>query len=289
MTLDIYKSIGNTLKGLEDALRISIANADNFNTPGFKYTFASFTTVFSQAISTGTETINPQQIPGSMTLGSTSTSFEQGNISFGTNLDMAISGEGFFLLTNAPGDFNSSGENVYTRNGRFQVDFANNFLTDSFGRKVLGFELNSEGQRISDTPVPITTKGNVDIGFTEGGILVNNFQANKDGVAAGDADPPRQVPLFQVALGTVQNKQGLINIDGGALEATVAAGEAFEPDVSGNGVYGAVLSESLESSNIDVAQVALDMALLNRGFNAVQGVIDDVNKITNQLISKLAG
>ena len=50
-----------------------------------------------------------------------------------------------------------------------------------------------------------------------------------------------------------------------------------------------ILSESVESSNIRVAKVALDMALINRGFSAIQGVIDDVNKIINNTISKLTG
>ena len=78
-------------------------------------------------------------------------------------------------------------------------------------------------------------------------------------------------------------------MDGAAYHATIAAGNEIKPSTSGSSVYGDILGNKLESSNIDVAKVALDMALMNRGFSAIQGVIDDVNKVTNNLISKLAG
>lgn len=288
MTLDIYKQIGNSLRAQEDALRVSIANADNFNTPGFKFSFATFTTILSQTISAGTETVNPQQIGGSMTLGSTTTDFTQGSVGFGTSLDMAISGEGFFVISQSASEFTASSPQLLTRNGRFQTDFNNQFLVDSFGKKVFGFPLNPDGSQASTQMEAIDTGGNTDIGFTDGGILVNNFQANKDAIAAGDPNPPELEPLFQVALATVKNKQGLVLVDGGAYQTTVASGEQVTPDTPGTGIYGDVLGSSLESSNIDVAKVALDMALLNRGFSAIQGVIDDVNKITSNLISKLA-
>lgn len=285
--LDIYKSVGNSLSALESALRLSISNADNFNTPGYKYSFATFTTVFNNVISSGTEDVNPKSLGGSMTLGSTSTDFSQGNIGFGTNMDVAISGDGFFLLSQSAQEFGAGGQKVYTRNGRFQVDFSNTFVTDTFGRKVFGFQLDQNGNRVSSTLVPVQTHGQTDIGFIEGGILVGNFSARKDAIAAGDPNPPEFVPLYQLGLTSFQNKQGLVIVDGAAYKATIAAGEELPIGVSGEGPYGDVLPEALEASNIDVAKVALDMALLNRGFNAIQGVIDDINKILNGLISKL--
>ena len=78
-------------------------------------------------------------------------------------------------------------------------------------------------------------------------------------------------------------------IDGGALKGTVASGEASTPVQAGENGLGQILGGSLESSNIRVAQVALDMNLLNRGFSALQGALQDVNKIVNDLLSKLPG
>ena len=127
-----------------------------------------------------------------------------------------------------------------------------------------------------------------DIGFIEGGILVNNYQANKS-----DSDI-ETTPMYALAITTVKNKQGLVSTSGGAYKETIASGEPLSYKTSGSAIdqqtsgdYGNIINESLESSNIDVAKVALDMNLLNRGFSAIQGVIDDVNKVVSGLLSKL--
>jgi len=286
---DLYKNIQNSIGGLTSALRIAISNADNFNTPGFKYTYASFTTVFSKTMSPGTETQNPMTVGSSMTLGSTTTDFSQGNVGFGTALDVAVVGDGFFSLSQSAQEFDPTAPKVYTRAGRFQVDFSNTYLTDSFGRKVYGYKLNGAGQIESRELVAIQVSDQTDIGFIDGGVLVNNFQKNKDDIAAGSANPTARQPLYQLALTSFQNKQGLVVGEGAAYKSTSASGEPLDYAVSGELSYGNVLGERLESSNIDVAKVALDMALLNRGFSAIQGVIDDVNKVLSGLISKIPG
>lgn len=288
MALDLYKNIGNSLSGLTSALRIAISNADNFNTPGFKYTYASFTTVYNQVLAPGTKTTNPLELGGSMTLGSTTTDFSQGNIGFGTALDAAIIGDGFFMLSKNTDEFDAQAEKVYTRAGRFQTDHAKEFLTDSFGRKVFGFKLDESGNLESNALVPIQTDGNSDIGFLDNGVLVANYEKNKTEIAEGNTNPTATVPLYKLALTSFQNKQGLVLGQGAALGETTASGESLTPDVSG-GLYGTISGAKLESSNIDVAKVALDMALLNRGFSAIQGVIDDVNKIVQGVIQKLSG
>ncbi len=282
--LDLYKTIKNTLGGLNSALRIAISNADNFNSPGFKYTYASFTTVFSSVEQGATESRNPVQFAGSMTLGSTTTDFSQGSISFGTNMDAAIIGEGFFMLSRSK---SSTDELVYTRSGRFQVDFNNKFVTDSFGRKLMGFKVDSTGVPVSEELVPIETNGETDIGLTDEGVLVADFQKHKDDVTNKVAIPTEVRPLFKMALTTFNNKQGLILTEGSAWKETIASGAHHTPGEAKHGKYGTIRGASLESSNIDVSKIALDLALLNRGFSAVQGLIDDVNKILSGLISKL--
>ncbi|NBV84193.1 flagellar hook basal-body protein [bacterium] len=286
---DLYKNIQNSIGGLTTALRIGISNADNFNTPGFKYTYASFTTVFNTELSAGTETKNPMTVAGSMTLGSTTTDFSQGNIGFGTGLDASIVGEGFFMLSRSAQDFEGGSSKVYSRAGRFQVDFGNKYLTDSFGRKVFGYKLNSSGEIESGELVPMETNGETDIGFVDGGVLVSGFQAHKDAITSGSEDVPAQVPMYRLALTSFANKQGLVIGEGSAYMATAASGDPLTPDIAGGASYGEILGERLESSNIDVAKVALDMALLNRGFTAIQGVIDDLNRILSGLIQKIPG
>jgi flagellar hook protein FlgE len=282
--LDLYISNKNAIVGMESALRIAISNANNFNTPGYKYTFATFTTMYTEAVSSGTDVTNPIETGSGMTMGSTSTDFSQGNISIGTELDVAITGEGFFILSSSASEFDQNSTNVFSRAGAFQLDSSNTYIVDDFGRKVFGFPIDSNGNITSTVPVPLETKGMTDVEFQEGGTLVAN----------ASSDSP--TPLYKLALTTFQNKEGLIATSGGAYKNSIASGSKFSPGVAGQALatgsastYGDIINNSLESSNVDIAKVALDMNLLNRGFAAVQAVIDDVTKILTEIIKKLGG
>ncbi len=280
--LDLYIQNKNAIIGLESALRIAISNANNFNTPGYKYTFSSFTTIYTEAISSGSATTNPVETGSGMTLGSTSTDFSQGNISIGTDLDVAIAGEGFFITSSSSSEFDNSSTQLYTRSGSFQIDSSNTYLVDDFGRKVFGYPVDNNGNITSTSIEPIQTKSHTNVGFQDGGILI------------GDPTTDSPTPLYKLALTSFQNKEGLITTTGGAYKKSIASGEQFAEGTAGDPlsatsqtVYGDILSNSLESSNVDIAKVALDMNLLNRGFAAVQAVIDDVTKILSEIIKKL--
>ncbi len=282
--LDLYISNKNAIVGLESALRIAISNANNFNTPGYKYTFSTFTTMYSEAISSGTRTTNPIETGSGMTIGSTSTDFSQGSITIGTDLDIAISGEGFFQVSSSSSEFDKNATKLLTRSGSFLVDSSNTFIVDNFGRKVYGFPLNKNGTVTATTVEPIQTKSFNKVAFTDGGTLV------------GDPDSDSPIPLYKIGLTSVQNKEGLIASSGGAYKQSIASGKLFETKGAGETIsnnsastYGDILSKSLEGSNVDIAKVALDMNLLNRGFAAVQAVIDDVTKIINEIIKKIGG
>ena len=103
-------------------------------------------------------------------------------------------------------------------------------------------------------------------------------------------------PLYRLGLTTFQNKQGLALTTGGAYKATVASGESLAHGAAGTAIggsggstYGDLIAQKVEASNVDIAKVALDMNLLNRGFAAVQAVIDDVTKIIQNVMKIVGG
>ena len=286
--LDLYINVRNTLGAFESKLRVAIANADNFNVTGYKYISANFTSVYNDVMSSGTSNTNPIQFGGSVALGGTSIDFTTGTLGFGTSMDCAITGSGFFVLARSSSA--SSSEKVYTRAGAFALDFSGQFLVDNaFGRQVFGYELNEDGSRKSEDLVPIQTNGETDIGFIDGGILVKNFAAQTTDInnAVVESEVRSHVPMYQLAMTTFRNQQGLIQETGGAFRASNASGEPAEFGTSNEGTFGTVLAQQLEGSNVDVARLGLDMAQLNRSFSAVQGVLDDINKILSGLISKM--
>jgi flagellar hook protein FlgE len=100
-----------------DVTANNIANAD---TVGFKESRAEFADVYAA----GAVNLNTSQVGEGVRLSTTAQQFTQGNISTsGSNLDIAISGDGFFTLQQ-PG-----GAIVYTRNGQFSEDKNGNVVT----------------------------------------------------------------------------------------------------------------------------------------------------------------
>jgi flagellar hook protein FlgE len=165
------------------------------------------------------------------------------------------------------------------------------YLKDANGNFVYGYRLNpTTGKPINSELVPIETNGEVDIGFENGGILASNFQAAKSD------DAITSTPMYQLALTSVTNKQGLIKTgamfrpspSSGNLLAIGVSDAAISTDAL-SGTYGSVKGEMLEGSNFDIAKIALDMNQLQRSLTATQGALDNVGKVLTNLMSKILG
>jgi len=126
-----------SLSGLDAAatdLSVIGNNIANASTNGFKESRAEFADVFTTSFSgVGSST------PGSgVRVASVSQQFGQGNVEFtSSSLDLAINGEGFFILSDG-------GTSAYTRAGAFSTD-RDGFVTDSSGRQLQTFAANSNG------------------------------------------------------------------------------------------------------------------------------------------------
>jgi flagellar hook protein FlgE len=116
-------SFSIALSGLTAAssdLDVTANNVANADTTGFKGSRAEFADVFAA----GAVNLNTSAVGEGVRLSSTAQQFTQGNISTtSSNLDLAISGDGFFTLKDP-----TSGT-VYTRNGEFSEDKDGNVVT----------------------------------------------------------------------------------------------------------------------------------------------------------------
>jgi flagellar hook protein FlgE len=101
-------------------LDVTANNIANANTVGFKSSVAEFADVYAA----GAVNLNTSSIGEGVRLDSTAQQFTQGNITTtGSNLDLAISGDGFFTLADPTNGI------VYTRNGEFSEDKNGNVVT----------------------------------------------------------------------------------------------------------------------------------------------------------------
>ena len=122
-------------------------NISNVNTTGFKRGRVNFQDMISQQIAGAAKPteelggVNPKDVGLGMTIATIEQVFTQGNLqTTGVSTDVAIQGNGFFILKN--GD-----ESFYTRNGAFGIDKDGTLVNPSNGMRVQGWmanEINGE-------------------------------------------------------------------------------------------------------------------------------------------------
>jgi len=116
-------------------------NIANVNTVGFKSSRVTFQDVLSQTVST---TAGTAQVGRGTSLADITSTFSQGSFeSTNSTTDLAIGGDGFFVLR----DPNDANNQFYTRAGNFRFDKDGN-LVNPAGYIVTGWELDQNGQDI---------------------------------------------------------------------------------------------------------------------------------------------
>ena len=111
-------------------------NLANLNTPSFKSSSVNFAELLSQTVKSASGPqgslggTNPQQLGSGVGVASIPRNMSQGNISStGQDLDVAIDGEGFFVLSDGT-------QSLYTRMGSFGIDKNYNLVDPATGNKV---------------------------------------------------------------------------------------------------------------------------------------------------------
>jgi flagellar hook protein FlgE len=109
-------------------------NLANLNTPGFKANVVAFHDLVTQSLGAGGAGLGDTQIGFGVARPQTLRQFTQGAIKASTSpLDVAIQGDGFFVLRNA-----DSGATYYTRGGNLKVD-REGYLVTATGERVQGW------------------------------------------------------------------------------------------------------------------------------------------------------
>ncbi|MFS8653442.1 MAG: flagellar hook protein FlgE [Limnochordia bacterium] len=128
-------------------------NIANVNTVGYKSSRVTFKDLLSQTLRDASAPqnnrggTNPFQVGLGVNLGAIHTYHTQGNSqATGVATDLAIEGDGYFILSNGP-------ERFYTRAGMFDLDRDGNLVSLTTGLKVLGWVADQNG--VIDTNAPL--------------------------------------------------------------------------------------------------------------------------------------
>lgn len=154
----MMRSLWSGVSGLQAhqvAMDVEGNNISNVNTTGFKYSRADFGTMFSQTVKIATTPTdgrggqNPLQIGLGVSVSSTTRIHSQGSVqTTNSNTDVAINGDGFFMVSDDGGL-----TNYLTRDGAFKLDAYGNFVNNS-GFIVQGWNINWDDQTIDSSRSP---------------------------------------------------------------------------------------------------------------------------------------
>ncbi|EIK2241012.1 flagellar hook protein FlgE [Campylobacter coli] len=154
----MMRSLWSGVSGLQAhqvAMDVEGNNISNVNTTGFKYSRVDFGTMFSQTVKIATAPTdgrggsNPLQIGLGVSVSSTTRIHFQGSVqTTDKNTDVAINGDGFFMVSDDGGL-----TNYLTRSGDFKLDAYGNFVNNA-GFVVQGWNINWDDQTIDSSRSP---------------------------------------------------------------------------------------------------------------------------------------
>jgi len=157
--MGLASALSTALTGLtaaETTIDVVGNNVANSNTVGFKASSAIFATQFLQTQGLGSSPTttnggtNPRQVGLGVQVAEITPDFTQGTIEISANpSDLAIQGDGFFIVQG------TQGETLYSRNGIFKTN-SQNELVNINGNRLLGFGVDDNFQILETSLVPLT-------------------------------------------------------------------------------------------------------------------------------------
>jgi flagellar hook protein FlgE len=248
-------------------------NVANVNTVGFKSARVDFADAFSQMLQ-GSASGGAAQIGTGVVTANIGNQFIQGAItSTGGQNDLAISGEGFFVVRDA-----TTGVQYAARAGDFQLD-QSGYLITSQGMRVQGY-----------TDAGLTTLGDIQIDNTgaPGGstAAVKSYSFDVYGkISVKLDDNTAEFTRGQVLLQKFSSPQSLVKEGNNLYSGLTAAGPLAAPTAPGSSGLGKIQARSLEMSNVDLAGQFSDLITTQRAFQASARIITTSDELLQELVN----
>ncbi len=205
-------------------------------------------------------------VPAADTQGGTvDTIMADGTLTFGTSGELTTAS-----TTNFPtGGFDFAGNVV--QNVQPTFDFGNSTATSGTGL-----------DGITNFGAPSAVLTQTQDGFASGSL--SSVSIDKDGIVTGLFTNGQSRTLAQVTLARFNNQQGLSKLGDNVY---VLSNESGQPIIGppNTGGAGRVLSNSLELSNVDLAQQFIKMIEYQRGFQANSRVITTTDDLMQELVN----
>ncbi|MFF5993320.1 flagellar basal body rod protein FlgG [Lysinibacillus sp. KU-BSD001] len=329
MLRSMYSGISG-LKNFQTKLDVIGNNISNVNTHGFKKGRVIFKDLISQTQSGATGPtlsvggVNAKQVGLGTTLAAIDTVHGTGSMQYtGRTLDVAIQGEGFFMVAESEGtDATTKAEfsNVkYTRAGNFYMD-KNGYLVNGDGYYLVGasaadgnpsaandaypaypdlqagdtyniYDPTNAGQSIM-TIDPATGVVDLAIAGSSSGAAqpihipttAQSMSIGEDGTVTFTDSEGVLRWAGQLVLAKFPNAGGLEKTGNNYYSETANSGTPLASIPSEEGI-GKSVSSTLEMSNVDLSEEFTEMIVAQRGFQANSRIITTSDEILQELVN----
>jgi flagellar hook protein FlgE len=263
------------LKNHQTLLDVTANNIANVNTIGYKASRATFADSLSQTVIGATGSGNGQagrnaaQVGLGVQLSSIDNLMGGGSLeSTGETTDLAIEGEGMFIVADGNPAEGVPKQVEYTRAGNFKFN-NEGYLTTQSGQYVLGKVKPGEGAPESFIKVP---PGSTNVSIGADGSVSYIEEGSEERKIAG-----------YVSIARFSNEPGLERTTGSNWVESVASGKA--EDGTPGGKFGATISGTLEMSNVELATEFTNMIDAQRGFEANSRTITTADEMLQTLVN----
>ncbi|MAO39167.1 MAG: flagellar biosynthesis protein FlgE [Gammaproteobacteria bacterium] len=300
----------SALNAAQQEINVTGNNIANAGTNGFKSSKAVFGDVYAASVLGGGGT---QQGSG-VTLQGIQQSFNQGNISFTENtLDLAINGEGFFILSGESGA-------AYTRAGAFGTDRFGYVVTNT-GERLQGFAPSESGQATGGGPLTdlrvttgelqprattlVESEINLDAAAMPSAVIGSTYISNggnssqprlNGALISPDSDPSDQLNPYTATSLVVRTPSGetqQLDIAAGASANAVAQQFAGVEGVAAVGTTVGYISNLQDGADADdqlrFAINGRDIVVDLTATNPLQDLANKINALLNNLNATVDG
>lgn len=286
MLRSMYSGISG-MKNMQTKLDVIGNNIANVNTFGFKKGRVNFKDMISQTVAGASSPsatlggVNPKQVGLGSTLAAIDTIHTQGSTqTTGRGLDLAISGDGYFVLAPNPGavatDF-AQLDKSFSRAGNFYLD-EEGYLVNSDGLYLQGFAV---------TPAAVATSPDT---INRAQYSRMKIPADAESYSISDKGEVQyvlngQIRLAgQIIISKFENSEGLQKAGQNLFKESGNSGLA-SANAPKEGGAGSIVAGALEMSNVDLSEEFTEMIVAQRGFQANTRIITTSDEILQELVN----
>ena len=288
----------SALNAAQEEISVTGNNIANASTNGFKSSRTEFADVYAASVLGG----GVNQAGGGVGVQNIAQNYSQGNISFTDNtLDLAINGNGFFILKSDAGT-------VYTRAGAFGTDLNGN-IVNSLGEKLQGFAATADGKATGGGPLTdlvvttgeispkattlVSSRINLDASAAPSSVIGSKV-LSKSG-ASGVPQFGARVAQPAIVSGTISTAgtdfsgttsattTGSSNVSGGLAFNTAGGAQGFSISVNG-GAFAAIDLSGADAADGAAVVAAVDAALIAAGFTPANNNAVNVTLSNNRVV-----